>query len=198
MSLPAERLYTLEEYFDIAERSELRQEYFRGRIYAMAGGSPEHSQLAANLAAALGARLRGGPCRVYNADLRVLIQATGMYTYPDLSVVCGPGRFDDGRPRSLLNPTLLLEVLSESTERYDRGDKFAHYQAIPTLREYVLVSQSRPRVERFVRDEQAGGWRYFEHSGVESSLPLESLGIEAPLAEVYAGVPFPGEPGHSG
>jgi Uma2 family endonuclease len=198
MSLPAERLYTLEEYYDLADRALERQEYFQGRIYAMAGASPEHGRIGANLTAALSARLRGGGCRVYTADVRVHIQETGMLTYPDLSVVCGEPRFDDGRPKGILNPTVLIEVLSETTEGYDRGDKFRHYQTIPSLREYVLVSQARPRVEVFRRDSDSGGWAYQDYSGDDALLVLTSVEAKIPLAEIYEDVPFPGQAGHSG
>jgi Uma2 family endonuclease len=155
----------------------------------MAGGSRVHSLIATNLARELGNRLKGRPCVTYNADLRVKVEATGLLTYPDVSVVCGPERFLDSKEDTLLNPTLIAEVLSDSTEAYDRGRKFAHYQQIVSLRYYLLVSQQEPRMELLSRAiENQWGWR--ETAGLEGMLELPALGISLSLSEVFLHVTF--------
>lgn len=171
------------EYLARERASDARHEYVNGEIVAMAGGSPAHAQLAYNLIAALGARLRAGPCRGYSSDLRVHVAATRLYTYPDLTVVCGEPRFHTEDGDTLINPTLIAEVLSDATEAYDRGAKFAHYQRLESLREYVLVSQNERRIEVFRRAE-GGDWMYHEYRDA-GLVALPALGIEVPLAEVY-------------
>src|SRR3989442_11887466 len=158
-------------------------------MFAMAGGTPQHSLIATNLAREFGNRLKSGDCVPYNADLRIKIEATGLCTYPDLSVICGPLRLATGTDDTVLNPTLLVEVLSDSTEGYDRGKKFEHYRQIPTLQEYLLVSQKEPRIEQFIRQAD-GRWLLNEAAGLEATLDLPSLRIPLPLAEVFAKVKF--------
>jgi Uma2 family endonuclease len=177
------------EYLAIERAAEFKSEFFDGEMFAMAGGSPMHSMIATNLASEVRSRLKGRPCVPFNSDLRLKIIATGLYTYPDLSVVCGPLEFADGQDDVIVNPTLLAEVLSDSTESYDRGKKFEHYRRIPTLREYLLVSQREPRLEQFVRGE-AGEWRLREAAGLEAQMELPSLQITLPVAEVFAHVKF--------
>ena len=155
----------------------------------MAGGTPQHSLIATNLAREFGNRLKSGDCVPYNADLRIKIEATGLCTYPDLSVICGSLQFATGTDDTVLNPTLLVEVLSDSTEGYDRGKKFEHYRQIPTLQEYLLVSQKEPRIEQFIRQAD-GRWLLNEAAGLEATLELPSLRISLPLAEVFAKVKF--------
>src|SRR5437867_3079283 len=145
------------EYLAIERRAEFKSEFFDGEMFAMAGGTPAHSLIATNLAREFGNLLKTHPCTAYNSDLRVKIEATGLHTYPDLSVVCGPLRFADQEQDTIVNPVLVAEVLSDSTEAYDRGKKFEHYQQVPTLREYLLVSQTEPRVEQFIRQD-GGQW----------------------------------------
>lgn len=178
------------EYLARERAAEGKSEFFDGEVFAMAGGTPMHSLIATNLAREFGNRLKGRPCVPFNSDLRLKIQATGLYTYADLSVVCGPLEFADPEPDTLINPTVLVEVLSDSSEAYDRGKKFEHYRRIPTLREYLLVSQKEPHIDQFIRGE-TGPWFLREVAGLEASLELPSLGVSLALAEVFANVEFP-------
>lgn len=186
MSAP-QRRYTPAEYLAYEEAHERRHEYVAGQIYAMSGASTPHVILRDNVLVALHTRLRGGPCRPFGTDLRVRTPDTEFYTYPDVTAVCGPPAFDEGNSATLLNPTLLVEVLSDSTEGYDRGEKFAWYQRIPALREYVLVSQHEARVEAFARapDDR---WTVTAAEGRDAVLTLASVGCALPLAELYEGV----------
>ena len=153
------------------------------------GGTRAHSLIATNLAAELRDLLKATDCVAYNTDLRVKVETTGLITYPDVSVVCGEQRFLDEQQDTLLNPSLVIEVLSDSTEAYDRGKKFEHYRQIPTCREYLLVSQSEPRIEQFIRQPN-GEWTLKEAVGLSAELKLTSLGIVLRLAEVFAKVQF--------
>jgi Uma2 family endonuclease len=182
-----------QEYLARERAATYRSEFFDGETFAMAGGSPQHSLIKVNVTGELRALLKGARCTAYDSDLRVLVSRTGLYTYPDASVICGPLEFDDERHDTVLNPTVVVEVLSESTEAYDRGKKFGHYRQIPMLREYVLVSQEEPRIERFLRNDD-GTWTLTEATGLEATLRLPSLGIEIALREVYDKVEFPPPP----
>lgn len=184
------RRLTEAEYLGLDRASEVKSEFFDGEMFAMAGGTLRHSLIATNLARELGNRLRGGPCIPYNADLRIKIAATGLLTYPDLSVICGPPEFLPDTDDTVMNPTVLIEVLSDTTEAYDRGKKFEHYRQIPTLREYLLVSQKEPRIEQFLQQPD-GRWLLTEAAGLDGTLQLPSLGIILSLAEIFAGVNFP-------
>ena len=181
------------EYLAIERQAERRSEFFAGEMFVMSGGTRQHSRIATNLAAEFSIRLKHHTCVPYNTDLRVKVTATGLFTYPDLSVVCGPPELLDDEMDTLLNPSVIVEVLSESTEAYDRGKKFEHYRQIPSLREYLLVSQREPRIEQFVR-QTSGTWLLREAAGIESSLELPSLGIAISLAEVFAMVDFQPKP----
>lgn len=168
-----------------AERSsELRHEYLRGAITAMAGGTPEHAALALAVGAELRALLRGKPCRVYGPDLRIRIDATDLSTYPDATVVCGPPHFSVLDPHAIVNPTLIVEVLSDSTEAYDRGQKFAHYRRLDSLKEFLLVSQRETRLELFRRAGD-GSWRLME-AGQGESLTIDSLNVTLRTDDVYS------------
>lgn len=185
----AARTYTPAEYlaFEEAVVDRPRHEYVDGHIYAMSGASTPHVILRDNLLVALHVRLRGGACRPFSGDLRVRAPDAQFYSYPDIAVVCGRMEVDEGKTATLLNPTLLIEVLSDSTEAYDRGEKFARYQAIPALREYVLVSQHEVRAESFVRG-AGGAWTMTAAAGLDAVLALASVGCAVPLAELYEGV----------
>ena len=185
---PSRRL-TEAEYLEIERAADFKSEFFDGEMFAMAGGTPQHSLIATNLAREFGNRLMGGPCVAYNADLRMKIEATGLCTYPDLSVICGTLRFAEGTEDTVVNPAVLVEVLSDSTEAYDRGRKFEHYRQIPTLQEYLLVSQKEPRIEQFIRQAD-GRWLLNEAAGMEKHLELPSLRISISLAEIFAKVNF--------
>ncbi len=170
------------EYIAAEKASLVRHEFLKGRVFAMAGGTPEHGALAAAVMGELRSALRGKPSRVYSSDLRIRILETELATYPDASVVCGKLETAPDDANAVVNPTLLVEVLSDSTEAYDRGAKAAHYRRIPSLREYVLIAQDEKRIEVYRRN-QRGGWELFEaQSGV---LELESLGIGLDVDAVY-------------
>ncbi|HEU4407629.1 MAG TPA: Uma2 family endonuclease [Polyangiaceae bacterium] len=171
------------EYLEQEERSETRHEFLRGEVYAMSGGTPAHSALAAVLIAELSAALRGKPCRVFTSDLRVHIPGTGLTTYPDLSVVCGGLETHPEDPNAVTNPLVLVEVLSDSSEAYDRGPKAAHYRKLASLREYLLVSQREPRLELFRRNER-GIWELYE-AGAGEAIELASLGVKLSVDTVY-------------
>ena len=180
-----------DEYLDWEEDQQGRHEYFYGRIYAMTGGSLEHVTVIQNLAACLGNRLRGGKCRAFTSEMRVKVDATGLYTYPDATVVCGEMQLDR-RTKSvtLLNPTLIVEVLSPSTEAYDRGEKFAHYRRVASLTDYILISTTSAQVEHFLRQPD-GVWLLTVRSGLEANLEIKALGIDLPFTEIYEYVEFP-------
>jgi Uma2 family endonuclease len=169
------------EYLKIERAAEFKSEFFDGEMFAMAVGSPEHSLIATNLAREFGNRLSSHSCIAYNSELRIKIEATGVNTYRDLSIICGPVELAEGTEDTAVNPTLIVEVLSNSTEAYDRGKKFEHYRQIPTLREYLLVSQREPRIEQFVRQAD-GHWLLHEASGLSSTLEVPSLGIAIALS----------------
>lgn len=180
--------FSVAEYLRIERAATFRSEFFRGEMFAMAGGTPKHSLIKMNLSGSLWGQLRGKPCVPYDSDLRIRCR-TGLYTYPDASVICGQLEFDDDQKDTVLNPTLIVEVLSKSTEAYDRGKKFDHYMTIPALREYVLVSQEEPMMQRFLRNDDET-WTLTSVSGMDRSLKLLSIDVELPLAEVFDRVDF--------
>jgi Uma2 family endonuclease len=180
---------TPEQYLEIERAAEFRSEYFDGRMYAMSGGTFNHMRLKDRLAFALHKRLGSGPCVIGTSDLRVRVAPGGLYTYPDVVVVCAPPKFADGRTDTLLNPTLLAEVLSPSTERYDRIFKFSQYRAIESLQEYVMVSQAEARVEVHTRQPD-GNWFFREFVGRDAVSHLASVDCQVPLSELYADVTF--------
>lgn len=180
---------TPEQYLTMERTAASKSEYWRGEVFAMAGASPTHVLIVSNIVAALHGQLRRRPCNVYAADLRVKIQASGLYTYPDVIVACGTLQFDDDHRDTLLNPTLIVEVLSESTQDYDRGGKFAQYRKIPSFAEYVLVAQDECHVEHFVKQDQ-GGWLLSETNRLEDTLILSSIACTLSLHDIYEKVQF--------
>ncbi len=177
------------EYLALERSAEIKGEYFDGEIFAMAGASRAHNLIVGNLIRELGNQLRKGPCEVYPSDMRVKVDLTGLYTYPDVVVVCDEPRFEDEHGDTLLNPTLLIEVLSESTEKYDRGKKSSHYRRLPSLKEYLLVSQEEPHLEHYARQDD-DHWLLTEATGEEARIELPALQATIALAEVYARVTF--------
>jgi Uma2 family endonuclease len=158
MSPPAHRIHvTRAEFIAFEASSNVKHEYLDGQIYAMAGGTPEHAALAAAATGLLFAQLRGSRCRAYNADLRVRSSATGLTTYPDVTIVCGPVVRDPEDPHAITNPRVIVEVLSRSAEAYDRGDKFEHYQTIASLQQYVLIAHGERAIEVWTRTDD--GWQ---------------------------------------
>ncbi|HZW35127.1 MAG TPA: Uma2 family endonuclease [Isosphaeraceae bacterium] len=183
--------YTPAEYLALERKAKFKSEYHKGYITAMAGASREHNLIGLNLASEIRSELKGRPCEVYAGDMRVFIDRTGLYTYPDVVAVCGQRQFQDDVVDTLLNPTMIAEVLSPTTETYDRGKKFAHYRQLPSLREYVLISQDQVLVERYIR--QGDDWVLTEFRNLDDRLRLTSIDCEIPLREIYARVEFPEE-----
>jgi Uma2 family endonuclease len=184
MAQPMTRLaVSAEEYLARERAAEERHELIDGEMVAMSGGTREHSLIALNIGSELRSALRVKTCEVFNSDLRLRIEAMNRYTYADVVVVCGPALFLDDRRDTLLNPTAIFEVLSESTEKYDRGDKFASYRTLPSLQEYVLVSQLQEQVEHFHR-EPDGSW-VLRVCGPGGQVSLPSLGCELAVDEIY-------------
>lgn len=189
MSLAAPKSrYTAEEYLALERKAEYKSEFVNGMIVGLAGATRQHNLIAGNVFGEVRAQLRGRTCEVYMSDIRVKVDPTGLYTYPDVVVACGDIRFEDEHVDTLLNPTLIVEVLSPSTEAYDRGEKFAHYRRLETLQEYVLVSQDKVRIESYVR--QGAQWLLSEASGGDEMVRLESIGCGLVLRDVYDKVRF--------
>lgn len=188
-SVPARQL-TEEQYLEIERKAPFKSEFYRGEMFAMSGASLQHNRISSNLIAVLHNRLRNGPCETYGSDMRVRVSKTGLYTYPDLSIACDKARFVDDKGDTLLTPKVLIEILSDSTEKYDRSTKMSQYMQIDSLQEVVLVSQSQPRVEVYQRS-TGGQWIYREARDLTASIALESVGITLPLSEIYLRVEFP-------
>jgi Uma2 family endonuclease len=175
-----------EEYLSNERRAEFKSEYVDGVAYAMAGGSERHNLIAANIIIALGVQLRDRPCRVYPSDLKVRVPNSKRFFYPDVSVICGETQFADEERDVILNPIIVVEVLSESTEAFDRGKKFISYQQIESLKEYLLVAQDEFVVEHYLR--QADGWLYTKASGLDAAIALPALNCRIALSDIYSKV----------
>ena len=190
MRAHAHHRYTWDEYMALEQASPVKHEYFDGEIFAMARGTPEHSQLSVRVTAELSAQLRGTPCVPYNSDLRVRVLATGLTTYPDASVVCGPLEYDpeDRNKHTVTNAAVVIEVLSPSTEEYDRGDKFTSFRRMPSLRHYVLVSYREPLIEVFSRT-SADEWTRLE-ARTGASVGLPAIGCTLRVDAIFEGVPL--------
>jgi Uma2 family endonuclease len=194
MSAEPQRKYTLEEYFNLELSSDARYEYWNGEIFSMSGVSESHAQIEVNLIALLRTKLRERPCRVFPANMRINVPTLSPYRYADLSVVCSPPTFKKiGGVDVLTNPILIVEVLSETTEAYDRGDKFTHYKSISDFREYLLIAQHRPHITQYVKQEDST-WSYREVNEITATLMLPSLECVLGLDEVYQDVHFPAAP----
>lgn len=185
MGEPAHHRFTFDQYLMLEEDSGVKHEFSAGQVWAMSGGTPEHAAVAGNVLTLLNVQLTGKKCRVFTADLRVRITATGLGTYPDVSVVCGRLELDpeDAKRHTITNPRVLVEVLSPSTEAYDRGEKLRHYQQIPSVEEIVLVAHDRPEIE-IVRREADGSWsRHMARAGELATLASVACGL--PVSEVF-------------
>lgn len=187
-TLPKKR-YTPQEYLEIDRKAERKSQYFDGEVFMMAGESPRHNLIVANLLRELGNQLKGRRCTAYASELRTKVDPSGLYTYPDISVICDEPRFDDEGRDTVLNPTLIIEVLSESTEAYDRGAKFGQYRKIDSLRQYILVEQERAHIEIYTRQPE-DHWVLADFEALETEAPLESIDCRLRLAEVYDKVRF--------
>jgi len=189
MSTQAKIFLTPEQYLDIERQAERKSEYWQGEMFAMAGAGEPHNLLVTSISAQFYVQLRSSVSRTYAHDMRVRITATGLYTYPDIVVVCGAPQFLDGRRDTLLNPTLIVEVLSPSTEAYDRGRKFEHYQSIDSLKQYLLVASERVHADLFTR-QPGGQWLLTAASSIEDAMDLESVGCRITLRDSYERVEF--------
>jgi Uma2 family endonuclease len=189
MSVHHKTLLSPEEYLVIERKTEAKSEYFAGEIFLMAGASERHNLIVANFVGEFRLQLKKRPCKVYPSDMRVKIEKTTLYTYPDVVVLCAEPEFEDDHKDTLLNPTLIVEVLSDSTEAYDRGKKFEHYRTLNSLSDYLLVAQDNPKVEYYVR--QANGkWLFSEYTDIQDTIELISVQCLLPLVEIYDKVEF--------
>jgi Uma2 family endonuclease len=190
MSETARRWISPEEYLALEEQAEYKSEYFHGEVFAMAGGTPNHNLISGNVLFTLKTQLRGRGCFVFPSDQRIKIPETGLYTYSDVAVTCGELTFDGPGRTELVNPTVIVEVLSDSTEAYDRGDKFEQYQRLASLRDYVLVASHKRRIECFSRRVETNDWTLASASGMDEVVAVPSIGCILSLAEVYDGIEF--------
>jgi Uma2 family endonuclease len=189
MGVLAKKFYTPAEYLKFEEAAETRHEYLSGRIHAMAGASLNHNQIVINLIRKLPAILKGKPCRVFGSDMRVLVKPNGLYTYPDVTVVCGKIELAAGRDDTITNPTVIVEVLSKATADYDRGRKFDLYRAIKTLQAYLLVDQNRAHVELFHRLPDAT-WELQTFEDMSERLRIKPISCTLTLKAIYDQVEF--------
>ncbi|MHB0938752.1 MAG: Uma2 family endonuclease [Armatimonadota bacterium] len=189
MNAVPDRCLSLDDYFLLEETSEIKYEYYQGAAYAMTGASEAHNLIVANVISLLHPQLRGKSCRVYPSDFRLKVQSTGLYTYPDVMVICGPTRNAERRNDTATNPSVLIEVLSPSTEDYDRGKKFQHYRTVETLREYIVISQDSPRVEQYIRQDE-NRWLLQEFKQIDNIVTLTSIDCSLSLTAVYENVSF--------
>jgi Uma2 family endonuclease len=184
MATPARSFFTPQEYLDLERKAVHKSEYLNGQIFAMSGASPQHNVITTNTIVTLHRQITSEGCHVYTSDMKVRVESTNLYTYPDVSVACGKPRFDADEMGILLNPVLIVEVLSPTTERYDRVGKFAMYSGITSLREYVLVSQSTVHVERYLR-RPGGKWLLTEASHLKDFIKLASVPAILKVRDLY-------------
>ncbi|HEY5838020.1 MAG TPA: Uma2 family endonuclease [Pyrinomonadaceae bacterium] len=180
---------TPEEYLRRERLAESRSEYLNGEIFAMTGASRQHNRITINISSSLNLQLKGRPCETYAVDMRVKVRASGLYTYPDVAVVCGDPQFEDEYVDTLLNPTLLVEVVSQSTERYDRIAKTSYYRTIDSLAEHLLVAQDEIRLEQYVKRPN-GQWLLSEYRELDEVVELTAIGCELRLSDVYDRITF--------
>jgi Uma2 family endonuclease len=181
--------YTIAQYLQLERAGEQKHEYYDGQIFALAGSSENHNLIAAHILGILYGQVRKRPCKVYPSDMRIKVAKTKLYTYPDISIVCGTALFDDAESDTLLNPMVIFEILSASTEKYDRGKKFEQYRTITTLQEYILVNQNNHLVEQYTRQTD-NTWLLTIHDTLESQIELRSVGCTLVLADIYEGIIF--------
>ncbi|MEA2059274.1 MAG: Uma2 family endonuclease [Thermodesulfobacteriota bacterium] len=180
---------TPEKYLEFERASEHRHEYYDGEIFAMVGASLNHNRINRNIIQRLENQLEGSSCEAFISDMRVKVDKLDKYTYPDIVIVCGDIKLEDDKFDTLLNPIVIIEILSDSTEAYDRGAKFQHYRLVPSLQEYILVSQNSYLVERYVRSDE-GSWRYFAYENMEHTMEIESVKCSLLLSDIYYRVKF--------
>jgi Uma2 family endonuclease len=184
MSSQPKTFLTPEEYLEAERCAERKSEYFQGEMFAMAGATPRHVFIVTNLVAELRQQLKERPCRVGSSDFRLRVSPTGLYTYPDVMVVCDPAQYADDQRDTLLNPVVIIEVLSASTRDYDRGQKFPHYRALDSLQEYLAVAQDTAHVEQWTRQPE-NHWLLSEYSDLTQNIALKSIDCVLRLSEIY-------------
>lgn len=184
MSSQLKTYLTPKEYLDVERKAEQKSEYFNGEMFAMSGASRKHNLIVTNIVAELRQQLKGRPCEVYSNDMRVKVSTTGLYTYPDVVVACDEPEFEDEHIDTLLNPTLIIEVLSDSTKAYDRGQKFGHYRGLASLAEYLLVAQDECKIEQFVK-ETDWQWRFSEINSHADEVKLACVQCVLQVREIY-------------
>lgn len=189
MSASAQEYITTDQYFTLEEGSDVKHEYYRGVIYAMTGGTARHNLIVANMIALLHGQLRGTSCHVFPSDLRLKIESAGLYTYPDISVICGPIFYADNRQDTVTNPMVLIEILSPSTENYDRGKKFEHYRTIETLQEYIVVAQDRIHIEHHIRQDDHR-WLLVDFFAADQVVQAGSIHCTLSVELVYEDITF--------
>ena len=189
-ALPQTRKLTVADYFAFEEASTTKHEFHDGEVFAMAGANREHNVIGRNLAIELGLSLRGGPCQLFLSDQRLEANSRGTYVYPDLLIVCDKPEYTSANRNTLNNPKVVVEILSDSTELYDRTTKFRFYKSIASVREYVLISQGEPRIESYVRGDD-GTWTIKDFFGLDVMLELQTVPARLPMAAIYEGVEFP-------
>ncbi len=189
MSTQPQTYLTPEEYLAFEREAEVKHEYYAGEIFAFAGASEQHNLIVANVIRELGIEVKGRPCKVYPSDMRVRISPTGLYTYPDVTAVCGEARFGDEHNDTLLNPTVIVEVLSPSTAGYDRGEKFEHYRKLESLQEYLVIAQDRHHVEHHARQSN-NQWLLSETDSVDEVIELPSIACRLTVTDIYEKVEF--------
>ena len=194
MAANPKRKYTLEEYFELELSTNERFEYWNGEVFGMSGVSEEHARIETNSLTSLDNKLQGTACRFFPANMRIKVPSLPPYRYADVSVACGAPLFEKiGGVDVLTNPTLIIEVLSDSTEAYDRGDKFTHYKSIPSLLGYVLIAQHRSHITHYEKNPD-GSWSYSEINEISASVFLASIDCTLDLSEIYRNVTFPAKP----
>ncbi len=189
MSSVRQSVYTPQQYVQLERASQIRHQFYGGEIFAMTGASRAHNLIAGKIFRRLSEQFDGRPCEAYQSDMRVKVAASGLYTYPDVVATCEHPQFEDEVLDTLLNPQLIVEVLSDSTENYDRGKKFEHYRRLESLRHYILVAQNRCHLEMFTRmpDDQ---WLLWETSDLSETVSIQSIHCELPISDIYARVQF--------
>ncbi len=196
MRQKTEPYLTPEDYLFLERNAETKSEYFDGETFAMSEASEAHNLIVANLVMVLGLQVKLRPCKIYASDMRVKVQPSDLYTYPDVVVVCGKAEFGDEYVDTLINPTVILEVLSPSTEAYDRGRKFEHYRHLASVSDYLLISQHVRAIDHFVR--QADGlWLLAAYRGVDAVVIIDDIACELPLADVFDKLDLPDDDSYS-
>lgn len=189
MSTVPKPYITSDAYLRLERAADFKSEYYRGEIFAMSGASREHNLITGNVFASCHSQFRDRHCEVYQGDMRVKVRTSGLYTYPDVVVTCEEPRFEDDVTDTLLNPQVIIEVLSDSTEKYDRGKKFEHYRQIESLMQYFLIAQDRVHLEKYTRQEN-GQWLLWETSAFDDKVLIEAVKCELEMAEIYARIKF--------